>query len=284
MKIVLSLALLLVFSVTVLAQSRQKAVEAYNQGLTLQSRGMLKEAVAAYDIAIQNDPKMLDAYNNRANIKLELGDKDGALADLTNAVKATSGHALSYYNRGNLYLSLEDNDKAIADFTKAIDMLNGLTNNYDKRAHAMSHNNRGNALSAKGDYKAAMPDYNRSLEIWPKSLEALTSRGAAFQQLGDHKAAVADYTLALEIAPKNTLVLNNRASALEEIDKNASILDYTALIALTPDNANAYARRGLMFLELKRKTEAAADLQKAIALDPTLKAEYGEFLTLASGK
>src|SRR5688572_5630077 len=115
MKICLSLALLFVFSLTVLAQNRQKAIEAYNQGLTLQSRGMLKEAVAAYDIAIQNDPKMLDAYNNRSNLKLELGDKDAALADLTKAVEATNGHALSFYNRGNLYLSLEEYDKAIAD-------------------------------------------------------------------------------------------------------------------------------------------------------------------------
>jgi tetratricopeptide (TPR) repeat protein len=284
MKIILSLALFALLSIPASAQNRQKAVEAYNQGLTLQSRGLLKEAVAAYDVAIQNDPRMLDAYNNRSNIKLELGDRDGALADLTKAVEATNGHALSFYNRGNLYLSLEDNDKAIADFTKAIDMLNGLTNNYDKRAHAMSHNNRGNALSAKGDYKSAMPDYNRSLEILPKSLEALTSRGAAFQQLGDHKSAVADYTLALEIAPKSTLVLYNRASALEEVDKSASITDYTALISLMPENANAYARRGLMFLELKRKAEAAADLRKAIALDPSLKSEYGEFLTIASGK
>lgn len=65
MKIYLSFTLLIALSIAAFGQNRQKAIEAYNQALSLQGRGLLREAVAAYDIAIQHDPKMLDAYNNR---------------------------------------------------------------------------------------------------------------------------------------------------------------------------------------------------------------------------
>ncbi len=274
----------LLASVAAYSQSLEKAVEAYNSGLELQSRGSLAEALAAYDIAIKNDPRMLDAYNNRANIKLEMGDGVGALADLTKIIELSQGHPLSYYNRGNLYKDLERHNEAIADYSKAIDILNGLTDKYDKRAHAMSYNNRGNILAAKGDHKAALSDYERSLQIIPNSFEALTGRGAAKQNLGEYAAAVADYTRALEAAPENALIIYNRATANEQINKVAAVADYTAVIASEPENAEAIARRGVMLIDLKRKTEAASDLRKAFSLDPSLKAEYGRFLTQALAK
>ena len=66
----------------------------------------------------------------------------------------------------------------------------------------------------------------------------------------------------------------NRAGALEEIDKAASIADYTKVIELDPKNAAAFGRRGVMRLYLKQKAEAAVDLQKAISLDPSMRADY----------
>src|SRR5687767_943771 len=138
MKFIFSLSFVLfVFSVSGIAQNAQKAVDAYNRGLELQDSGDTANALAAYDLALRLNPKMLDAYNNRANLKLASGDQNGAIEDFTKVIELTSGHALSYYNRGNIYLELQRYDPAIADFTKAIEILNGLTNNYDKKAHGM---------------------------------------------------------------------------------------------------------------------------------------------------
>ena len=267
-----------IFTIAAFGQNAGNAVEAYNRGLEFQDQGDVQRALAAYDKAISLNPKMLDAYNNRANLKLANGDIGGALADLSKVIELTPGHPLSFYNRGNIYLERNDYDLAIADFTKAIDILNGLTNAYDKKAHAMSHNNRGNALMAKGEFTTALSDYVRSLEIIPDSYEALTGSGSAKQQLGDFRGAVADYTRALAIFPDHHVILLNRAGALEEIDKNAAIKDYTKLIELNPKNADAYAGRGTTMLLLGRKVEAAADLRKAFALEPALKARYDSHL------
>lgn len=177
---------LFLFSVNAFGQDVSKAAEAYNRGLQLQDAGDADNAVRAYDLAIAANPKMADAYNNRANIKLARGDADGALADFSKVVEITPRHPLGYYNRGNIYLEKGDYDRAITDFSKAIELFSGLTQLYDKMAHGMSYNNRGNGLSAKGDWKTALSDYDRALEILPGSYEALTSRGAAKQQLEDY--------------------------------------------------------------------------------------------------
>ena len=270
--------------VPIYGQNAAKAVEAYNRGLEFQDRGEVQKALQSYDEAIRLNPKMLDAYNNRATLKLANGDTTGALADLSRIIELTPNHPLSFYNRGNVYLERNEYDVAIADFTKAIDILNGLTNAYDKKAHAMSHNNRGNALMAKGQFKAALEDYIRSLEIIPNSYEALTGSGSAKQQLEDYRGAVADYTKALAIFPDHRVILLNRAGALEEIDKNAAVRDYSRVIELDPTNAGAYAARGATLLLLGRKAEAAADLAKAFALEPGLRAEYEKHLKEALRK
>lgn len=72
--------------------------------------------------------------------------------------------------------------------------------------------------------------------------------------------------------------------AVEDFDKNGAIADYTAVIGLEPKYASAYARRALVYLDLKRKGEAAADLQRAFQLDPSLRSDYGEHLKEALKK
>jgi len=56
------------------------------------------------------------------------------------------------------------------------------------------------------------------------------------------------------------------------------------VIELDPKNALAYARRGVILLEKKDKVRAASDLRTAIALDASLKTDYGVFLTEAMKK
>ena len=285
MKFSLSLALILfAFSINVFSQNAAKAVEAYNRGLELQNAGDADNAFVAYTAAIAANPRMADAYNNRANIRQLRGDRDGAIADLSKVVEIAPTHGLSYYNRGNIYLEKGDYDPAIVDFSKAIENFNGVTQSYDKMAHAMSHINRGNALAAKGEYQKAIPDYTRALEIMPRSYEAFTGRGAAKHQLNDFAGAVADYTKALEIMPDNILILMNRAGAYTDMDPAAAMADFTRVTQLDPKHAEAYALRATILLSKGRKTEALADLQKAVQIKPEIKGEYQKYIAEASKK
>lgn len=276
--------IVLMAAASVFAQDAGKAAEIYNQGLQLQERGDLANALLAYDKAVSLNPKFADAYNNRANIKLSRGDIDGALADLSAVIAIDPKHPLSYYNRGNIYLQKGGNDEAIADFTKAIEILSAGTRDYDWEAHAMSYNNRGNALQAKGDAKAALADYNSALKIKPTTHEALVNRGAAKHVLEDYAGAIEDYTKALEARPKSILIYLNRASSYEETDKNAAIADYTTVITLDPKQAEAHARRGVLLIDLGRKAEGIQDLQTAFRLEPGLKPDYERFLKEALKK
>lgn len=270
--------LVFALSFAVSAQKVSKGAEAYNRGLEQQTAGEVDAALKSYDEAIRRDDRFLDACNNRANLRLQNGDRAGAIADLSKVIELANDHPLSFYNRGNIFLEDAQFEKAISDYTKAIDLLAKPGENYDLMAHAMAHNNRGNAFIELQRYKEAMPDYDRSLEILPNNFQGLTSRGSLKHTLGDYRSAVVDFNAALKIFPESTLVLMNRAASLEFVDAKASIADYSSVISLEPDNARAFLRRGLVYRELKNRVNSVADLKKAFALDPSLSREYSKFL------
>jgi tetratricopeptide (TPR) repeat protein len=75
---VLAFLTLSILSIHTAAQNAGKAAEIYNQALELQQAGDSQRALAAYDRAIALNPTMLDAYNNRATMKLAAGDSAGS--------------------------------------------------------------------------------------------------------------------------------------------------------------------------------------------------------------
>jgi tetratricopeptide (TPR) repeat protein len=70
----IAFAALLLFAQAAFAQAPRSAEDFYNRGLQRQAAGDLDGALADYAEAIKRDPRMHDAYNNRANVLLQKGD------------------------------------------------------------------------------------------------------------------------------------------------------------------------------------------------------------------
>ena len=79
-----------------------------------------EKALSAYDTAIRLQPDYAEVYNNRGNIKSELGSRDTALADYDTAIRLNPHFAEAYNNRGVQKALCKEPDAAIADYTQAI--------------------------------------------------------------------------------------------------------------------------------------------------------------------
>jgi len=131
-----------------------------------------------------------DAYFYRAYAKDDLGDKQGAIADLNQAIAINPQYAEAYYNRGLVKRNLGDNQGAIADYNQAI-----AINPQD----ADTFNNRGNAKSDLGDKQGAIADYNQAIAINPQYAEAYRGRGIAYEDTGDLGLACRDWRTAASL-------------------------------------------------------------------------------------
>ena len=81
-----------------------------------------KEAVKAYDKAIEIDPSYPVAYFNRGNAKASLGWTKAAVDDYDAAIGLDYSYAVAYFNRGNVKIQLDRIDEARKDFETVLNL------------------------------------------------------------------------------------------------------------------------------------------------------------------
>ncbi len=117
------------------------------------------------------------------------------------------------------------------------------------------------------DYQGAVEDYTQAIELNPGFLEAYIKRSATRYKLGDDRGALVDCNQALRINPNSAQAYYYQGRARYRLGyTQAAIEAYTQAIRLEPDQAQAYYHRGLANNDLKERTLAAEDLQKAAEL------------------
>jgi tetratricopeptide (TPR) repeat protein len=257
-----------------------KALAAINQAIQLQPNnpnlynqkfGVLsdlkkyKEAAAAINKAIELSPRAA-FYNNRGNVRNELGDKQGAIDDYNLAIKINPNLAEAYAGRGNVRNELGDKQGAIDDFNQAIKF---------NPKYAEAYYNRGIVRYDLGDKQGAIDDYNLAIKINPNLAEAYNNRGIVRNELGDKQGAIDDYTLAIKINPNYAQAYNNRGIVRNDLgDKPGAIDDYTLAIKINPNYAKAYYNRGIVRYDLGDKPGAIDDYTQAIKFNPNYALAY----------
>jgi len=134
------------------------------------------------------------------------------------------------------------------------------------------YNKRGNALYEQHLFKRAAVEYGHMIEKKPEAWDGYLLHGMAEEKLGDYKQAVRDNTEGLKHATmdpvREDFFFNRGLAYLYLGDYKASVADYNQVIALHPDNGNAYDHRAFDYAKLGEYDRAIADYNVGIAHDP----------------
>lgn len=151
-----------------------------------------------YNLAIQKNPNYTWAYNNRGNLKKDMGNLPGALQDFNKAISLESIDEC-YYNRGNTYLAMGKKIEAMQDYNKTLDI---------NPKHAKALVNRGTLWKGVKDYDQAISNYRQAIKIHP-TFNAYNSLGNAYGGKKDTKNAILAYSKAIEIGTVSEKLLAN---------------------------------------------------------------------------
>lgn len=224
-------------------------------------QGDFRQALTDYNRALELNPRLAMAYNNRGWIKHDkLQDAAGALDDYNRALDISPRLALTYNNRGWLKQDkYKDIQGALADYNRAIE--------YNPEM-SLAYSNRG---WLKQDYlkdiQGALADYNRAIAINPSLGLAYNNRGWLRQdRFQDYSAALADYSQAIAVEPTLAIAYGNRGwLRYAHLDNyHGALEDFDRAVQLDPQDPLNYNNRALVkYYKLNNRPGAITDMRRA---------------------
>ena len=238
----------------------QSDYTAFYSGLAFENRRQYDKAITHYTKALELNPQLFEAYNNRGNAYRDKGEFDRAIADHYTAIQLKSDDADAYNNRGLDYYGKGENDLAFEDYNRAIRL---------KPDYADAYNNRGLVYHNKGEYELTIKDYEKAIRLKPDYAEAYKNRGDAYCKGHEYELAIEDYEEAIRLKPDYVEAHNNRGLAYHmRGDYELAIKEYEKAIRLKPDYAEAYKNRGDAYCKGHEYELAVEDYEEAIRLKP----------------
>lgn len=189
----------------------------------------------------------------------KLGRFPEAVQEYDQALRTDPGNLRCLLGRSLARLRLGDAEGAAADAREACSRAPLL---------AEAHLRRGLAAADDGEVVEAL---TRAAELDPTLSEALAWRGNRHLRSGRLEAALEDYRTAVRIEPGFPawrMLLGLGHLALEEFEE--ADVSFTAFLDRRPEEAEGYLYRGKVRYLQGRWNEALSDLDRALALRPSL--------------
>lgn len=171
---------------------------------TLYNQHLLEESLLSFNKAIELQPNRVQAYANRANVYIMLGEKELALADLNNALRIDSNPNL-FLNRFNAYYVFKDYDNALKDMETLKKYKGVFTLDIpdDVRKTLERYSREKEATHKTEEATKILGSANDYIRNDPKNASLYVHRAKAFVDLKRWKEALADLKKACDLEPGN---------------------------------------------------------------------------------
>jgi len=236
------------------------------------------EALYSFNKALSINPKYNDGYADRSTYYSLKGQSEQALQDINIALKGNPDDTSFLLIRSWDFIKSNKFDSAILD-------CNHLLKIDPKNSEAFY--NRAFAFKGIGNFDKALMDLNSAIEINPKAPGPYNDRGYILLSQLKYALAIPDFTKSIQLARVEDSSIkaysyNNRGFCQYKFGNLEEALnDVNTSIQILPGNSYAYKNRALIYLGMKRNSEACADLELSLKLGFIKK--YGnEVLTLQS--
>ncbi len=231
-----------------------------------------------YRQALGTDPKNIDIRKALAYCLEKMGDIQGAIDELQDALLAgTSGdpekdiqHRADIHRiHGGLEVMRGDDGAAIQAFESALEVRPNLLD---------AHLKLGDALARSGRLQAALSHYEAVLEELHDHPATLIKRGTTLINLGHGRRALGDFSRAVEKEPANPLLRLRYADALEHLGQEAAAVEQRQLAERAEDptaRARLLTTRGDRQLRAGDLKAAETSYSQALDADPkAIEARY----------
>lgn len=201
-----------------------------------------------------------DLLHIRAHRTLAAGDTEAALATWATIIASSPAYLQAYVMRAQVLGKRGDHEAAVAELDRFVERA---------PTDARGYLHRAQLYEAQGDRERALANFRRAAQLDRTSTEAHLGVATALAAKGDARGAARAFAQAAEEVLGDADSYNMRGfmhfvSGQDEL----ALADYEASLALSPNQPDTLAWRGLCRLRLKRYDAAIADFTRLIAMQP----------------
>lgn len=226
---------------------------------TLQSQGLIEEALREFEKAIEINPKLTVAYMGAGDIHRQRGDYGAAEHNYATAAQLEPRNFAAQYLHALCLQMLDRIPESVRAYLRALAIKGDDFN---------ANMNIGIAYLQLTEPSEALGYLQKAVQLDPKSAPARTNLGAAYSALNRHAEAVVEYQQAAELTELSGPVLLNLANSLGRCGRYEEMVNTVEQLTKTEPTANAYERLGAGLFHLRRYDESLAAYRKALEIDP----------------
>lgn len=155
---------------------------------------------------------------------------------------------------------------------EAVDIFHKAVREYPKSSRAYS--NLALALTRMQDYEGAVDAFRQASQLEPSNAEYHAKMAELYRLASDFQNVVNEYSKAIALSPTTLDYYRNRGMAAVDAGLfRLALDDFNHVLKIKPD-AVILCERAKLLSRFSRETEAMADVNLAIKLDPKLAGAY----------
>jgi tetratricopeptide (TPR) repeat protein len=231
----------------------------YVDGAMAYQEGDKQRAMAALQIALQQNPDLIMARFLLGNIHKDRGEYAAALVDYKRVAELDPYVYSNHYNVGLMHHLLNQLQEAAAAYIEALRL-----NTRD----AKSSMNLALVYTALGKPEQGLSHAQRAVEIDPRSPEAYANLAVVLDSLGDYPAAETAYRRSIELDPKRVETMVNLAGCLAAQRRFKDAVAVYDQVTKSTESTLIRQRFGYALLGANRPDDAIIQFQQAIKLNP----------------
>ena len=249
----------------------------YEEGVKAIESNDYDEAIKNFNRALSKTGNFAEAYVALGNIYSELGDIQTIMEDQAVEEGKFYGNARRYHEQAEEYQR-----RAMEYYNKAMEVDPKLKNiNEDRERYIDPLLGRAAVYVKLEQYPKALDDFNTAIERNPNLINGYIGRATIYIQQGELQKAIADLTESITYLDPKDPVANFKLGSVKGELKNYedAIQNFTKVIDTKNQDAadyyaDAYYKRGIANLNLKKYQKAVNDFNEAIKHDSEYVAAY----------
>jgi len=221
--------------------------------------GNYDKALAAFELAIEDNPRLTPAYLGAGQIYQQKGDYANAERRYGKAAELEPGNFEAQYGHGLSLQFLNRLADAVGAYLRALTI---------KPDDFEANLNLGTTYLQLGEPSQAVAYAKRAVEIDSSSSAARINLGAVYSALGRHDDAVIEYQQASELTELSAPLLLNLAESLGKTGRYGEMVNTLEQLVAAKPTAIGYERLGMGLFRLKRYADSLEAFRKAVEIDP----------------